>query len=127
MTGAELKTLREALGLSAQWLADRAGVAQRTVSYWESGTAAVPTDVEDLVNSLDLTLKRVVSEVVVQCRRQVREHGAPEDVTLRRYRSDADLWANRPDMQGVPVAYHAAMLSRVKEESIFQIRYEPER
>ena len=37
-----------------------------------------------MVNSLNLTLKRVVSEVIVQCRRQMREHGAPEDVTLSR-------------------------------------------
>jgi len=33
MTPAELKTLRESLGLSAQWLADRAGVLQRSVQH----------------------------------------------------------------------------------------------
>ncbi len=46
MTPAELKTLRESsLGLSAQWLADRAGVLQRSVQYWEAGRSRVPEDV----------------------------------------------------------------------------------
>lgn len=116
MTGAELKTLRESLGLSVQWLADRTGVGQRTVSYWETGKNAVPDDVSQLIGELDRALKRAVSEAVVQCRRLTETHGKPQDVVLRRYRGDANLWAGRPDMAGLPVAYHAAILTRVKDE-----------
>jgi DNA-binding transcriptional regulator YiaG len=34
MTPADFKTLRESLGLSARWLADRLSVDQRTVRRW---------------------------------------------------------------------------------------------
>jgi DNA-binding transcriptional regulator YiaG len=37
MTGAEIKALREAAGLSQQDLAERLGVAVETVSRWENG------------------------------------------------------------------------------------------
>jgi hypothetical protein len=45
-----------------------------------------------------------------------REHSQPQDVVLRRYRSDGDLWVGRPDMIGLPVTYHSAILARVKDE-----------
>ncbi len=53
MTPAELKTLRETLGLSAQWLADRAGVLQRSVQYWEAGRSRLPDDVAELILRID--------------------------------------------------------------------------
>ena len=49
MTPAELKTIREACGLSQAWLAQRAQVNERTVRYWESGKSTVPDDVATLV------------------------------------------------------------------------------
>ena len=53
MTPAELKTIRESLGLTVQWLADRAGVKLRTVQYWESGRSGVPADVSELLLRID--------------------------------------------------------------------------
>jgi len=38
----------------------------------------------------------------------------PEVVRLYRYRDDAALWAARPDMDGLPVTAHAALLARVR-------------
>ena len=49
MTSAELKTTRESLGLTADWLAKKAGVQLRTVRYWESGRNAVREAGKDFV------------------------------------------------------------------------------
>jgi hypothetical protein len=38
----------------------------------------------------------------------------PEVVRLYRYRDDAALHAARPDMDGLPVTAHAALLARVR-------------
>ncbi len=111
MTPAEFKTLRESLGLSAQWLADRAGVALRTVQYWEAGRRArIPADVCAILTEIDDKFERAVAlalEIYIKS-------GAPPKVTLLRYSSDADLWRYRPDMAGLPAAAHAALLARTR-------------
>ena len=38
----------------------------------------------------------------------------PETVRLYRYRDDVALWAARPDMAGLPITAHAALLARVR-------------
>ena len=43
-----------------------------------------------------------------------RQGHPPEVVRLYRYRDDAALWAARPDMAGLPVTAHAALLARVR-------------
>lgn len=53
MTPAELKTLRESLGLPVQWLAERANVQRRSVEYWEAGRSKVPDDVAELMLQID--------------------------------------------------------------------------
>ncbi|MCS6290397.1 MAG: helix-turn-helix transcriptional regulator [Nitrospira sp.] len=42
MTPTDLKTLRSALGLSQQALADRLGVTRNTVTRWEMGLHPIP-------------------------------------------------------------------------------------
>jgi hypothetical protein len=37
-------------------------------------------------------------------------------VRLYRYRDDESLWQARPDMHGLPVTAHAALLARVRLE-----------
>ena len=51
LTGAEFRNRREEFGLSAEWLADRLGVALKTVQRWENGHRRVP---EWLVAELEI-------------------------------------------------------------------------
>lgn len=118
MTSAELKTLREACGLSQEWLAQRADVNQRTVRYWESGKSSVPDDVSTLVSELDERLSIAAREAVEQARRMMLAHGKPIAVTLFRYTSDAELWEARKDMAGLPATCHAALLARARRRLI---------
>lgn len=45
LTAAEFKRRREQLGLSADWLAERLGVALKTVQRWENGHRPIPDGV----------------------------------------------------------------------------------
>ena len=115
MTPAELKTIRESLGLSAQWLADRAGVLQRSVQYWEAGRSRVPEDVAELVLRIDAQFAEATRQALgVVDEQAVKQGQLPETVRLYRYRDDAALWAARPDMHGLPVTAHASLLARVR-------------
>ncbi len=115
MTPAELKTIRESLGLPVQWLAERAGVQRRSVEYWEAGRSNVPADVEALLLKLDAQLAEATRQALAVVDEQTAAQGhPPETVRLHRYRDDAALWQARPDMHGLPVTAHAALLARVR-------------
>lgn len=115
MTPAELKTIRESLGLPVQWLAERANVQRRTVEYWEAGRSKVPDDVAELLLKLDAQFAEATRQALAVVDEQTEKQGQrPETVRLYRYRDDAELWAARPDMLGLPVTAHAALLARVR-------------
>ncbi|MFI6496930.1 helix-turn-helix domain-containing protein [Nonomuraea typhae] len=61
MTDAELKVVREWLGLSLQWLADHLGVSLRTVQHWEQGKYAIPDGVRLTVEQLETTAAQQVT------------------------------------------------------------------
>lgn len=117
VAAAHLKTLRESLGLTAQWLADQAGVRLRSVQYWESGRSKVPADVCNMLKNIDESLNGSVERAVEHINEVKAETGAyPEEVVLIRYRTDDDLWQFREDMRPLPTTTHAEMLARMRRE-----------
>ena len=115
MTPATLKTMREAIGLTAADLAALAGVQERTLRYWESGRISVPQDVADLVTRIDAMLTSIAVEAVATAREQIAANGGrPESISLLRYRENADLWHYRPDFKPLPTTTHAALLARTR-------------
>ncbi|MDR2925494.1 MAG: helix-turn-helix domain-containing protein [Azoarcus sp.] len=119
MTGAALKTVRESLGLTAQWVADQAGVRLRTAQYWEAGRMSVPSDVAAMLSALDEKIdaaarhaaaRHAAAHISSLC----GQHGSSSKIALVRYRTDDDLWRFRPDMEPLPATAHAALLSRVR-------------
>lgn len=114
MTPAELKTNREALGLTVGWLAEQSGVGERTVRYWESGRNQVPDDVAALIVRIESQTRTMVSNALAQGDEVVRAQGGePEAVDLRRYASDAELWRKHPGFKPLPATWHAATLARI--------------
>lgn len=121
MTPAELKTYREALGLPVAWLAEQAGVAERTVRYWESGRNRVPDDVAEIIQRAEAATRRLVAAwlaQVVELHRETADAlgGEPEGVDLLRYSTDAALWRAHPDLRPLPATCHAAALARLARE-----------
>lgn len=107
MTSAELKTTRESLGLTADWLAKKAGVQLRTVRYWESGRNAVPKDVAKIMTDLQTWRDSAVAAMVQSYEGATPK---PDEIVLLRYRDDAQLWTHHPGFEGLPVTFHASAL-----------------
>jgi predicted transcriptional regulator len=65
MTDAELRSMREWLGVTGEWLADRLRVEGRTMRRWEAGTTPVPDGVRAelavLVAEADAAVREVVA------------------------------------------------------------------
>ncbi len=120
MTPADFKTIRESLGISAQWLATAVRVDQRTVRRWEDGAIPLRADVVDLLTRLDEQMKADVGaemDQVLADLRAVAEPAAmldslsPDDwPVLAIPRVDADV-INGGDL---PASYHRAVAARVR-------------
>lgn len=116
MNGAELKTIRESLGLSLQWLANKAGVTHRSAAYWEAGSK-IPDDVIKLVLSLEKSVNDAVANALMSIIDvSESQQSLPERIVLVRYRTDEDLWRFRKDMADLPTTFHAAILYKLRTE-----------
>ena len=106
VTPAELKTTRESMGLTSEWVAEAAGVAVRTVRHWESGATRVPDDVAGRLEELTRQLSEHVASLL--------ESVADGRVTLLRYRDQTALQHST----GLtwPVATHAIAQLRAIEQ-----------
>ena len=120
MTNAELKTLRERLGLSVDWLAGQVGVAPRTVQYWEGGRTGfnvrVPEDVAELLRSIDAIFDQCVKNALNTISAVEKKQGvSPSDILLVRYKHEDDLYDAHPEFAelNLPVTAHGAMIGRV--------------
>ena len=111
LTGAELQTLREALHLSRDDLADLAGVQARTVKHWENGRSGVPGDVAALLQALDAQVTQAAREALALLASAAR---LPGELVLTRYRTTADLQRYRPDLRPMPAGAQAAIVARVR-------------
>jgi transcriptional regulator with XRE-family HTH domain len=99
---AEMKTRREALGLSTQWLADQLGVQERAVRRWEAGDRAIPDDVNAVLDHAETTAQTCTTQALAE--HDTNTVGAR--VVLTTYPSDAALWAARPDLAPLPASWH---------------------
>lgn len=108
MTAAKFRCLREWLGLTTAWLADRLDVAERSVQRWDSGDSPVPAGVADSL----LTLSEQTYDVLNGVVDQLLDVAEPTIIT---YRSDADYRAHHPEVDW-PASWHRALCARVVDE-----------
>ena len=108
MSGAELRCLREWLGLTTRWLADHLGVAERSVHRWESGIREVPEGVASEVLRLSEITYGVLNGLIDQLL-DVPEPG------VYTYMSDADYRSHHPE-QDWPASWHRALCARLADE-----------
>ncbi|MEU7831411.1 DUF1870 family protein [Nonomuraea sp. NPDC049129] len=105
MTDAELKVVREFLGLSLQWLADHLGVSLRTVQHWEQGKYAIPDGVRLTIEGLESTAAQQVDAGVGVL------NDAP-DAVMAIPRVDSDCPPECP----WPPSWHRAVSARIAQE-----------
>lgn len=108
MSGAELRCLREYLGLTTRWLAQHLGVAERSVHRWEAGMQCVPEGVADEVQRLSALTYEARSELADKM------FDLPEFCVIT-YRSDGDYRAHEPESDW-PASWHRALCARLADE-----------
>lgn len=100
MTAAEFRIRREQLGLSAEWLADRLGVALKTVQRWENGHRPIPRGV---VSELDVMSTAVGELAARPCAERLL---ASTDAVMRIPRTGTHL--------GFPASWYRALVDTVR-------------
>ncbi|GEL19323.1 helix-turn-helix domain-containing protein [Pseudonocardia asaccharolytica] len=108
MTGAELRVVREHLGLTTRWLAEHLRVQERTVHRWEADVSPIPDGVRCAVEDLETRTAAVVTTAIEACL------DAPDPKILT-YRTDGDYQAHHPE-QPWPASWHRAVVARVAGE-----------
>lgn len=108
MTDAELRVVREYLGLSPEWLAEHLGVSARTVRHWEAGRYAIPDGVRLEIEDLEARTGQFVGGAV----EKLMDLPDPGVVT---YRTDAEYHAAHPEIP-FPASWHRAVVARIAQE-----------
>lgn len=108
MTPAELKIVREFLGLTGDWLANYLGVSPRTVRHWEQGKYPIPDGVRLAIEDLEAR----TAEFVGGCVEKLID--VPDPVVIT-YRNDVEYHAAHPEVP-FPASWHRAAIARVAQE-----------
>jgi transcriptional regulator with XRE-family HTH domain len=108
MTPAELKVIREFLGLSGAALAAYLKVSGRTVRHWEEGKYPIPDGARLAIEDLEAQTGEFVSSSI----EQLMDLPDPGVVT---YRTDKEYHAAHPDVP-YPASWHRAVIARIAQE-----------
>lgn len=122
MSDAELRVLRESLGLTGDWLAAHLGVSPRTVRHWEQGKYTVPRGVAKTLRGLEEETAALVKETAAELLEEYKTNPEPPQMVV--YRTDEDYLASDPE----PVrtaSWHRAMVARIAQQVPVAITYNP--
>lgn len=116
MTGAEFRTLRDALGLNVDTCCRLFAVADRTVRRWDTGRLPVPEGVARQLLQLDASFDEGAAQSVSMLDHLLEETPVPPGIepqlTLVRYRTDADLARYHPDLGRLGTLSHGMIIDR---------------
>lgn len=115
MNGATLKTVREALCLSAPWFAELCEVDESTLLAWESGNMQVPEVAAIQIGLLESMAADMAAQVVDWIGENIAGSGLPECPVRLVVYADAEAMARfQPEMPKLPVSFHAGIVARVR-------------
>ena len=113
MTGAEMQTTREFLGLTRGWLASELQMQERRMMRMEADQERIPDALVSKLDEVAAETKYVVTNMTAQYRRMVKR--APgQDVFLRTYKTD-EAYEESIDYKGYPAKWHRMCCARVSE------------
>lgn len=104
MTGVELLSVREYLGLTREELAALLHVSPSTERFWEIARTPIPFGVREEVEQIEQSTAQAVTALVEALK------DAPE-AAIAVYRTTAEMHAARPDTRHLPARWwrHVAM------------------
>lgn len=80
----------------------------------EAGRRPIPPRVTALLDELE-TSAAILRATAVQVATQVWQEASTPPILLT-YRSDTDLWADQPEMDGVPAAVHRVAMAHARAD-----------
>jgi len=105
MTDAEVKVVREFLGVTGDWLASHLGVSPRTVRHWEQGKYPIPDGVRLAMENLEAMATQQVTAAIEVL------NDAPDAVMVIP-RAEKDCPSECP----WPPSWHRAVAARIAQE-----------
>ena len=114
VTGAELKTTLEGLGIPAPWFAEYVGVSGRSVFRWFDGTP-IPQRITDELARLHVYTADEVARVCSQVLDGVEQmHPGDSTVVLNTYRTDDEAFGAKSDL-ALPASWFRNVAFRAME------------
>jgi transcriptional regulator with XRE-family HTH domain len=108
MHAAEIRSIREYLGLSHAELAAVLEINPRLARRWETGEQSIgDLNADGIRKIVDITAKFARRHVIY-----LRTHPQP---TLVTYRSDEEMWVKHPHLRPLPARWHRMLSARVAE------------
>lgn len=111
MSPIELKSRREALGLTQAGLSQALHVKQGTINGWETGSRPIPPGVNGNLDSLEERLERFVDLAVQGIEAAARQDSS---ACLYVWPDDNSFWKAHPDADGTPATLHRVAMARAK-------------
>lgn len=109
MSGIELMLAREAMGLTANWLARHLGKHPATMRKWESGMHAIPQWVSDEIRELEKATDYTVSVL----RTELNKSWTP---TITAYRTDEEYNSDTVTPDQMPASWQRVIVRRLKND-----------
>lgn len=113
MTGAEMQTAREFMGLTRGWLANDLQMGERRMMRMEAGQENIPDALVARLDEIAAHTKEVVSDLIAKYRRAVKRSPG-EDVFIQTYKTD-EAFAESDDWPGYPAKWHRMCCARVAD------------
>jgi hypothetical protein len=113
MTGAEMQTAREFLGLTRGWLGNDLQMGERRMMRMEAGQERIPDALVARLDDVSAHTKDVVSDMISTYRRAVKRNPG-EDVFIQTYKTD-EAFALSDDWPGYPAKWHRMCCARVMD------------
>jgi hypothetical protein len=95
MTGAEMQTTREYLGLSLGWLSRHMTMNERRMMRMEASQESIPDGLVAALDEISAETSELVSDLIAKYRRMVKS-SPDEPVTIETYRTDRDFDSTYP-------------------------------
>lgn len=113
MTGAEMQTAREFLGLTRGWLASDLQMGERRMMRMEADQERIPDALVARLDEIAAITKDRVTQMIAKYRRLAKKY-PDEDLFIRTYRTDDD-YAAAEGYIGFPAKWHRMCCARVCE------------
>lgn len=116
MTGGELQTIREYLGLTGEQLAALLEVTPRTVRAWEAGDVPIPTARREGRTQVREALKRLEDDATAAVDKLAAALSETDTPVVVVYRTDDDLHDQRPELPRLPARWWRQIVARATSQ-----------